>query len=468
MRYFLRNTVEPEAAPQVQDHVLGQRGGPRPDPDPRHRPDGRREGRRAGLPRQRRRRAGRRAAHGGRAGRLHPGARAAAHDRSDDPRLGSARRAPQQEQGAHQVPRRQARHRRVPPAVRSGTGDAAARGLGQQYREPDFTLLEEAPASGSYASRNGGPAKQREGFEVWRRTNALKQSQAPGTTRRTCCCRSATSTAEQMHALAEIARKYAGGHIRTAASQNFVLRWVHEDDLAAVHGELVDIGLAEDHAMTISDVMTCPGADTCAIGVTSSKGLGTELRSRIIAGNGTYHNDPLVNEIKIKISGCPNSCGQHHVADIGFYGMAIRVGERQIPAFQLMLGGNAQGEGKLAKLTMKIPARDAPDAGREAARHVRRRAHGRREVRRVDSARRHAARAGSCWRSTRSCRSSRRTRWRTSTGARASSSRWTTWAKASARSSGQLSASQLVRRRGRRLASRSACSVAACMNRRGR
>ena len=231
----------------------------------------------------------------------------------------------------------------------------------EQYREPDFTLLEEAPTGGSYASRNGGLATQREGFEVWRRTNALKQSQAGYSTAHVLLP-IGDATAVQMHALAEIARKYAGGHIRTAASQNFVLRWIHEEDLAAVHSELVDIGLAEDHAMTISDVMTCPGADTCAIGVTSSKGLGTELRTRILAGNGNYHDDPLINEIKIKISGCPNSCGQHHVADIGFYGMAIRMGERQIPAFQLLLGGNAQGEGKLAKLTMKLPAKYVPDA----------------------------------------------------------------------------------------------------------
>ncbi len=231
----------------------------------------------------------------------------------------------------------------------------------EQYREPDFTLIEEAPVSGSYASRNGGPAKQREGFEVWRRTNALRQSQ-PGYYTAHVLLPIGDATAVQMHALAEIARKYAGGHIRTAASQNFVLRWIHDEDLAAVHSELVDIGLAEDHAMTISDVMTCPGADTCAIGVTSSKGLGTELRSRILAGNGNYHGDPLINEIKIKISGCPNSCGQHHVADIGFYGMAIRAGERQIPAFQLMLGGQAQGEGKLARLTMKVPAKYVPDA----------------------------------------------------------------------------------------------------------
>jgi len=230
----------------------------------------------------------------------------------------------------------------------------------EQYRAPDFTLLEEAPAYGSHASRNGGVRPALAGFDVWRRTNALKQAQRPYHTVHVLLP-IGDVTADQMHALAEIARKYAGGHIRTAATQNFVLRWVHEDDLTAVHAELAAIGLAEAHAMTISDVMTCPGADTCSIGVTSSKGLGSELRARILGGNGMYR-DPLVNEIKIKISGCPNSCGQHHVADIGFYGMAIRSGERQVPAFQLLLGGNAQGDGRLARLTMKIPARYIPDA----------------------------------------------------------------------------------------------------------
>ena len=230
----------------------------------------------------------------------------------------------------------------------------------ERYREPDFTLIEEIPASGSHASRNGGVAEPRDGFDVWRRTNVVRQAQKPWNTIYVLLP-IGDATADQMHALAEIAREYANGHIRTTATQNFVLRWVHEDDLSAVHGKLIDIGLSEAHAMTISDIITCPGADTCSIGVTSSKGLGTELRDRILSGNGKYR-DPLVEKILIKISGCPNSCGQHHVADIGFYGMAIRVGERQVPAFQLMLGGNAQGEGKLSKLTMKIPARYIPDA----------------------------------------------------------------------------------------------------------
>ena len=147
----------------------------------------------------------------------------------------------------------------------------------QRYREPDFTLLEEAPAYGSWASRNGGVKDKRAGFDVWRRTNALEQKDA-GFYTVYVLLPIGDANAEQMHALAEMARKYAGGHIRTAASQNYVFRWVHEDDLPAIHSELVDIGLAEDHAMTISDVITCPGADTCSIGVTSSKGLGTEIR----------------------------------------------------------------------------------------------------------------------------------------------------------------------------------------------
>ncbi|MEX2247229.1 MAG: nitrite/sulfite reductase [Dehalococcoidia bacterium] len=229
-----------------------------------------------------------------------------------------------------------------------------------RYHEPDFTLEEEVPAGGSHASRNGGPAQPREGYDVWRRTNTIKQSQ-PGWRTVHVLLPIGDATADQMHAVAEIARTYANGRIRTAVTQNFVLRWVHEEDLPAVHAALADIGLAEDHALTISDVMTCPGADTCSIGVTSSKGLGTELRTRILAGNGKYR-DPLVNAIRIKISGCPNSCGQHHIADIGFYGMAIRVGDRQIPAFQLLLGGNAEGDGRLGKLTMKLPAKYIPDA----------------------------------------------------------------------------------------------------------
>ena len=130
-----------------------------------------------------------------------------------------------------------------------------------------------------------------------------------------------------------------------------------------MHAELADIGLAEDHAHDHLRRHDLPRRGHLQHRRhVVARASAPRSASAILAGNGKYHDDPLVNDIKIKISGCPNSCGQHHVADIGFYGMAVRMGDRQVPAFQLMLGGNAQGEGRLATVTMKIPARYAPDA----------------------------------------------------------------------------------------------------------
>src|SRR6185503_2210838 len=118
----------------------------------------------------------------------------------------------------------------------------------EKYREPDLTLIEEIPATGSYASRNGGVAPARDGYEVWRRTNAIKQGQQ-GWNTVYVLLPIGDVTADQMHSLAEIGRKYANGHIRTTATQNFVLRWVHDDDLPATYAALQDIGLAEAHAL---------------------------------------------------------------------------------------------------------------------------------------------------------------------------------------------------------------------------
>jgi ferredoxin-nitrite reductase/sulfite reductase (ferredoxin) len=142
-----------------------------------------------------------------------------------------------------------------------------------------------------------------------------------------------------------------------------VLRWVHGDDLPSLHAELIEAGLAEDGALTLSDVMTCPGADTCALGVTSSKGLGTAIRDQLFAKNGHLKDDPLVEQIRIKISGCPNSCGHHHVADIGFYGNAVRSGERMVPAFSMLIAGKADGaDARIGKHVMKVAAKRVPQA----------------------------------------------------------------------------------------------------------
>jgi ferredoxin-nitrite reductase/sulfite reductase (ferredoxin) len=142
-----------------------------------------------------------------------------------------------------------------------------------------------------------------------------------------------------------------------------VLRWVHEGDLPALHAELIEAGLAEDGALTLTDVMTCPGADTCSLGVTSSKGLGTAVRDALLSKNGHLKSDPLVEQIRIKISGCPNSCGHHHIADIGFYGNAVRSGDRMVPAFSMLIAGKGDGpDARIAKHVMKIAAKRIPDA----------------------------------------------------------------------------------------------------------
>jgi len=229
------------------------------------------------------------------------------------------------------------------------------------YLEPDWSFLEEE-ASHPSAKSLGIEHEAQPGFEAWKRTNAKPQAQA-GYFLVYALCPIGDMTVEQMHALADMSRRYSGGKIRTAVNQNMVFRWVHEEDLPSLHAELVECGLAEDGALTISDVMTCPGADTCSLGVTASKGLGTAIRERLFAENGHFKSDPLVEQVRIKISGCPNSCGHHHVADIGFYGNAVRSGERLVPAFSMLIGGKPDGEdARIGKHVMKVAAKRIPDA----------------------------------------------------------------------------------------------------------
>ncbi len=236
------------------------------------------------------------------------------------------------------------------------------------YREPDMSFGEESASHTPWAAAHEA-IEPREGFETWARTNAIRQRQ-PGF--RMCYVLLPIGDIEvpQLHAVAEMARKYAGGKLRTTQNQNIVLRWVHEADLPFLHADLVDAGLAEAHVQTIYDVQTCPGADTCNLGVTSSKGLGRAIRDALFQTDGALE-DPLIRKININISGCPNSCGQHHIADLGFYGMAVNKDDRIVPAFQLMVGGRGRGDGRLAKWVMKVASRRVPEAAVKLIRHYR-------------------------------------------------------------------------------------------------
>jgi sulfite reductase (ferredoxin) len=168
------------------------------------------------------------------------------------------------------------------------------------------------------------------------------------------------STAQAFH-LADLARRYVGDNLRTTVEQNIVLRWVAEDDLPALYRALQPIGLAQAGAGTVVDITSCPGTDTCKLGIASSRGLAGELRRRLAA------TDPgrieALNSLKIKISGCFNSCGQHHVADIGFFGNSRRRDNRAVPHFQVVLGGKWQeNAGSYGLAVGAIPSKAAPDA----------------------------------------------------------------------------------------------------------
>ena len=147
-------------------------------------------------------------------------------------------------------------------------------------------------------------------------------------------------TAPQFHSLATIMGKYTSGRARVSQEQNLLLRYIPEHLLHDVFDELTKIGLAEADANSISNVVSCPGTDSCKLGITSSMGLAGALKQEIQSWDGVSE-DEGVNDIRIKMSGCPNGCGLHHIANIGFHGAATKGADgEQIPAYEMFLGGN--------------------------------------------------------------------------------------------------------------------------------
>jgi sulfite reductase beta subunit-like hemoprotein len=175
-------------------------------------------------------------------------------------------------------------------------------------------------------------------------------------------------TPGQLRGLARIMRSHAGGYARTSVQQNLVLRWVREESVYDVWRALSELGLGEAGSRQVGDVVSCPGTDSCKLGITSSMGLNQAVRERIEAMDIT---DPLARRIHIKMSGCPNGCGQHHIASIGFYGASIKAGEHTIPAYIPHVGGIFEGGAVTfgQRLKLRLPAKRVPDAIERWLRH---------------------------------------------------------------------------------------------------
>jgi sulfite reductase beta subunit-like hemoprotein len=198
-------------------------------------------------------------------------------------------------------------------------------------------------------------------YDNWKRTNVEAQRQE-GFNMVYIRVERGDIYANQWSQLADIARKFAGGRVRIDQQQNLVYRWVRTESIFDIYNALGAIGFSVAGRETIRDVVTCPGTDSCKLGITSSMGLNKALGETL---DGMGDLDPLVEKMHIKASGCPNSCGQHHIASIGFHGAVMKGPGGQVPAYELFLGGRSTEAGGTKvgdRVKARIPAKLAPQA----------------------------------------------------------------------------------------------------------
>jgi sulfite reductase (ferredoxin) len=271
-------------------------------------------------------------------------------------------------------------------AFRAAFDDALAQIRAEGGRELGFTVepeadeppprwtLAAAPSVPEIVGRVAGAAAAQHGpgihptprsssdgrqFDRWTRTNVRPQKQL-GYVSVVVTVPLGDLSGEQFRILGELATAYGDGSVRVTAVQDVVLRWVRRRSLPDLYARLEAAGLGLPDADTIADVTSCPGAESCKLAVTQSRGLGQALEQHLRA---TPELIDLASELDIKISGCPNGCGQHHVATIGFQGSLRKVDGRAVPQYFIQVGGGIDAAGTtFGRLAAKVPARRAPEA----------------------------------------------------------------------------------------------------------
>src|SRR3954463_11246905 len=214
-----------------------------------------------------------------------------------------------------------------------------------------------APAPpASYGSPNGDSRE----FDRFVESNVTPQRQA-GFNAVAAKVTRGDLTPEQFRAPGQIMRDYTGGYARMSVEQNLILRWVRDDSLYDVWQRLKEIDLGDSGAHEVTDVVSCPGTDSCKLGITASMGLNKAVQERL---ESMQIDDPLIRKIHIKMSGCPNGCSQHHIANIGFYGASMKMAGRQVPAYVAHVAGQYDGgEGAMGtRLKVRLPAKRVPEA----------------------------------------------------------------------------------------------------------
>ncbi len=168
-------------------------------------------------------------------------------------------------------------------------------------------------------------------------------------------------TSGQMRVLADLAEAYGDGQMRLTVEQNVLYRWVKRTSVEALHQRLAAAGLGQPDALRLSDVVSCPGAESCRLAVTQSRGLGRALTEHLSARPDVVD---MIPSGAIKISGCPNGCGQHHIGSIGFQGSVRKVAGRAVPQYFVLVGGGCGEDGvaRFGKVVSKVPVHRLTDA----------------------------------------------------------------------------------------------------------
>ncbi len=199
-----------------------------------------------------------------------------------------------------------------------------------------------------------------QGYDRWLATNTTKQAQ-PEYHSVFISLEAGDITANQMRATASLIRDYScEGVARMGFSQNIILRYVHTDDMRAFYSALVSSGLAKPGGLTMAATVGCSGTTSCNLALTNSHRLAKEIQRKLL--DLKMDEDKQLADSTIKISGCPNSCGQHEIATIGFFGGGGRVGKNMYPIYHMSLGGRYDGMATLGENCLRIPARRTIDA----------------------------------------------------------------------------------------------------------
>ena len=194
-----------------------------------------------------------------------------------------------------------------------------------------------------------------DGFARWLKTNTVKQKQS-GYYSVFVTLEAGDITSNQLTTIADIIRDFsAEGKARTGFVQNVAIRYVHEDDLPKIYSRLLLMGLAKSGALTMTAPIGCSGTTSCNLALTNSHRLAKEIQRKFLELK--LDEDDELRDSSIKISGCPNSCGQHGIATIGFFGGGARVGKDMYPNYQMSLGGRSDGEAMLGEICLRVPAK---------------------------------------------------------------------------------------------------------------